>query len=184
MHLIVVISSLLATTAFALPSTVISTWAFTTATDAAWQQIHQHGASALDLVQAGCSACALIFYIMFLAEIAKGEKNRCDGTVGWGGSPDENGETTLDAMIMCGTSMNAGAVAALREIPDAVTVARAVWHHIYLVLDLRLTSGVGSYRTYDAGRKPGDRICSNGTWDEETFSSERRFKIGFCNLEK
>ena len=31
---------------------------------------------------------------------SKCESLRCDGSVGWGGSPDENGETTLDAMIM------------------------------------------------------------------------------------
>ena len=43
--------------------------------------------SALDAVVAGCSAC---------------ERHQCDGTVGYGGSPDENGETTLDAMVMDG----------------------------------------------------------------------------------
>lgn len=42
---------------------------------------------ALDAVQAGCTKC---------------EEDQCDGTVGYGGSPDENGETTLDAMIMDG----------------------------------------------------------------------------------
>lgn len=35
----------------------------------------------------GCSMC---------------EQLQCDGTVGFGGSPDESGETTLDAMIMDG----------------------------------------------------------------------------------
>ncbi len=28
------------------------------------------------------------------------EVDQCDGTVGFGGSPDEQGETTLDAMVM------------------------------------------------------------------------------------
>lgn len=36
---------------------------------------------------AGCTIC---------------EKEQCDGTVGYGGSPDENGETTLDALIIDG----------------------------------------------------------------------------------
>lgn len=45
------------------------------------------GGSALDAVESGCSQC---------------EVDQCDGTVGYGGSPDENGETTLDAMIMDG----------------------------------------------------------------------------------
>ena len=42
----------------------------------------------------GCSEC---------------ERERCDGSVGWGGSPNEEGETTLDAMIMDGDSMDVGA---------------------------------------------------------------------------
>ena len=43
--------------------------------------------TSVDAVEAGCMEC---------------EEQRCDGTVGWGGSPDEQGETTLDAMIMDG----------------------------------------------------------------------------------
>ena len=30
------------------------------------------------------------------------QSQRCDGSIGYGGSPDETGETTLDAMIMNG----------------------------------------------------------------------------------
>lgn len=52
----------------------------------AWDVVKQ-GKSALDAVEAGCSQC---------------EEEQCDFTVGYGGSPDENGETTLDAMIMDG----------------------------------------------------------------------------------
>ena len=40
------------------------------------------------LVQ-GCSVC---------------ERMQCDLTVGYGGSPDEEGQTTLDALIMDGVS--------------------------------------------------------------------------------
>uniref|UniRef100_A0A183C3S5 Isoaspartyl peptidase/L-asparaginase 3 n=1 Tax=Globodera pallida TaxID=36090 RepID=A0A183C3S5_GLOPA len=43
------------------------------------------------------------------------EKRRCDRTVGFGGSPDERGETTLDAMLMDGPGHKYGAVAALRS---------------------------------------------------------------------
>lgn len=46
-----------------------------------------HGGTAIDAVEVGCGFC---------------EAMQCDGTVGYGGSPDENGETTLDAMIMDG----------------------------------------------------------------------------------
>ena len=47
----------------------------------------QKNGSALDAIVSACSRC---------------QTEQCDHTVGWGGSPDENGETTLDAMIMDG----------------------------------------------------------------------------------
>lgn len=54
------------------------------------------------------------------------EREQCDGTVGFGGSPNEVGETTLDAMLMDGRTMNIGAVASLRQIKNAIAVARRV----------------------------------------------------------
>ncbi|KAI1772325.1 asparaginase-domain-containing protein [Hypoxylon cercidicola] len=95
---------------------VINTWGgpFTAATDAAYLSLLNPETSALDAVELGCSTC---------------EANQCDGSVGYGGSPDENCETTLDAMIMDGTTMKSGAVAALRRVKDAVSVARAVLEH-------------------------------------------------------
>ncbi|KAI1141310.1 asparaginase-domain-containing protein [Hypoxylon sp. FL0543] len=95
---------------------VINTWGgpFTAATDAAYLSLLKPETSALDAVELGCATC---------------EAEQCDGSVGFGGSPDENCETTLDAMIMDGTTMKAGAVAALRRIGDAVSVARAVLEH-------------------------------------------------------
>lgn len=45
------------------------------------------GGSELDAVEKGCGQC---------------EVEQCDGSVGYGGHPDEHGETTLDAMIMDG----------------------------------------------------------------------------------
>lgn len=65
---------------------VVSTWPFVDAVRAAWKAA-DGGLSAIDAVVEGCSAC---------------EELRCDGTVGPGGSPDENGETTLDALVMDG----------------------------------------------------------------------------------
>ncbi len=41
----------------------------------------------LGAVVAGCETC---------------EELQCDTTVGYGGSPDETGETTLDALLMDG----------------------------------------------------------------------------------
>ncbi|XP_028657971.1 N(4)-(beta-N-acetylglucosaminyl)-L-asparaginase [Erpetoichthys calabaricus] len=92
---------------------VINTWAFRKATDKAWQTLHS-GSSALDAVEKGCQQC---------------EIDQCDGSVGYGGSPDERGETTLDAMIMNGDTMEVGAVADLRRIKNAIGVARAVMEY-------------------------------------------------------
>ncbi|KAI1799921.1 asparaginase-domain-containing protein [Daldinia bambusicola] len=95
---------------------VVNTWGgpFTAATDAAYLALLNPETSALDAVELGCSTC---------------EANQCDGSVGYGGSPDENCETTLDAMIMDGTTMKSGAVAALRRVKEAISVARAVLEH-------------------------------------------------------
>jgi N4-(beta-N-acetylglucosaminyl)-L-asparaginase len=49
--------------------------------------------------------------------------------VGFGGSPDERGETTLDAMVIDAVRMDVGAVASLRRVKNAVGVARAVLFH-------------------------------------------------------
>ncbi|XP_056899330.1 N(4)-(beta-N-acetylglucosaminyl)-L-asparaginase [Takifugu flavidus] len=89
---------------------VINTWPFKNATAAAWSAL-QSGGSVLDAVEKGCARC---------------EVEQCDGTVGYGGSPDEAGETTLDALIMNGDTMEVGAVANLRRIKNAIGVARAV----------------------------------------------------------
>ncbi|KAJ4397476.1 hypothetical protein N0V93_001705 [Gnomoniopsis smithogilvyi] len=97
---------------------VINTWGgpFTAATDAAFLALTNVSfkTTAIDAVQIGCSTC---------------ERNQCDGSVGYGGSPDENCETTLDALIMDGTTMNTGAVAGLRRVKDAIAVARLVLNY-------------------------------------------------------
>lgn len=92
---------------------VINTWPFSNATIKAWKVITNNG-SALDAVEQGCTVC---------------EVERCDGTVGYGGSPDENGETTLDAMIMDGITHDVGAVGCLRRIKSAISVARSIMNH-------------------------------------------------------
>ncbi|CAK7357252.1 unnamed protein product [Dovyalis caffra] len=92
---------------------VVSTWPFKEAVRAAWRAV-DGGLSAVDAVVEGCSAC---------------EELRCDGTVGPGGSPDENGETTIDAMIMNGVTMEVGAVAAMRYVKDGIRAAKLVMQH-------------------------------------------------------
>lgn len=92
---------------------VVSTWPFVDAVRAAWR-VADGGFSAVDAVVQGCSTC---------------EELRCDGTVGPGGSPDENGETTIDALIMNGATMEVGAVAAMRFVKDGIRAARLVMQH-------------------------------------------------------
>ncbi|XP_001361573.3 putative N(4)-(beta-N-acetylglucosaminyl)-L-asparaginase GA14866 [Drosophila pseudoobscura] len=96
---------------------VINTWNFTDANFLAWRilNVTQGGLrQTRNAVVEGCTRC---------------EQQQCDRTVGYGGSPDELGETTLDAMIMDGSSMDVGAVAGLRGIKDAIRVARHVLEH-------------------------------------------------------
>lgn len=98
---------------------VINTWPFTNATRVAFAALQAPPSLPsqtphLDAITAGCDRC---------------EVEQCDFTVGYGGSPDTNGETTLDAMILDGTTMDMGAVAQLRRVKAAIRVARAVLHH-------------------------------------------------------
>lgn len=95
---------------------VINTWPFVNATRAAFAALKQKRgrAPALDAIENGCNRC---------------EVDQCDFTVGYGGSPDSNGETTLDAMILDGSTMEMGAVARLRRVKPAIKVARAVMEH-------------------------------------------------------
>ena len=75
----------------------------------------QAGGSALDAVEAGTKMVEL---------------NLDDHSVGVGGYPNLLGEVELDASVMEGTTRRAGAVAALREYPHPVSVARAVLEHL------------------------------------------------------
>ncbi|XP_017066587.1 putative N(4)-(beta-N-acetylglucosaminyl)-L-asparaginase GG24090 [Drosophila eugracilis] len=96
---------------------VINTWNFTASNMLAWRILKQSKGGlrqTRNAVVEGCSKC---------------EKLQCDRTVGYGGSPDESGETTLDAMVMDGGTMDVGAVAGLRRIKDAIKVARHVLEH-------------------------------------------------------
>ncbi|XP_076029983.1 N(4)-(Beta-N-acetylglucosaminyl)-L-asparaginase-like isoform X2 [Oratosquilla oratoria] len=95
---------------------VINTWGaeFSKANVDAWDTLYIKKKSVLDAVEVGCSKC---------------EELQCDGTVGFGGDPDENGETTLDAMIMDGQTHDVGAVADLRRVKSAISVARKVMEH-------------------------------------------------------
>lgn len=91
---------------------IVNTWPFKEAAHEAYKTlITSANRDPIDAVVAGCS---------------KSEELQNDFTVGWGGSPDANGETTLDALVMQGKDQNMGAVAGLRGIKAATQVARDV----------------------------------------------------------
>lgn len=93
---------------------VINTWKFPEANALAWRILKQSEGGlrqTRNAVVEGCTKC---------------EQIQCDGTVGYGGSPDELGETTLDAMVMDGATMDVGSVAGLIGVRDAIRVARYV----------------------------------------------------------
>lgn len=89
---------------------VINTWPFPNATQAAWDVITSNG-TLVDAVVAGCS---------------NAEADRSITSVGWGGSPSEDGDTALDAMIMVGKTHNVGAVASMKRVKHASQVAKHV----------------------------------------------------------
>lgn len=89
---------------------IVNTWPFKEATMEGWVSLEKSD-NCIDAVERCCVVA---------------QEKQCDGTVGFGGSPDENGETTLDALIMDGITLNIGSVVDLRRIKNAVGVARGV----------------------------------------------------------
>jgi len=86
--------------------------------DAAWEVL-ERGGTALDAVEAGTRLV---------------EDNPADHTVGYGGFPNLLGEVELDASIMDGSTLRAGAVGALRGYRAAISVARRVMEELPHVL--------------------------------------------------
>lgn len=94
---------------------VINTWGgdFSNATVAAFRVLAA-GRSALDAVEAGGIYC---------------EENQCDTTVGFGNHPDTMGRTSLDAMIMDGSTFDVGSVGYVRNYHKAISIARSVMEY-------------------------------------------------------
>ncbi|KAK2924154.1 hypothetical protein FoTM2_016312 [Fusarium oxysporum f. sp. vasinfectum] len=144
---------------------VINTWGgdFTAATDAAFTALGKK-ASALDAVEIGGTTC---------------ENKQCDGSVGFGGSPDENCETTLDAMIMDGGSMNSGAVAALRRVKSAISVARHVLDHTthsLIVGDQATEFAIqNGFKTTSLSTKNSDKQCKD--WKAKKCQPNYRINV-------
>lgn len=88
---------------------VVATWNFKNATKKAWEVL-ESGGSALDAVEQGCRV---------------EEADLGNTTVGKGGTPDRDGNVTLDACIM-NKEGNYGAVVCMENIAHPISVARKV----------------------------------------------------------
>jgi beta-aspartyl-peptidase (threonine type) len=82
-------------------------------------RVLRDGGSALDAVEAG---------------IRPVESNPADHTVGYSGLPNLVGEVELDASIMDGRTLQAGAVGAVRQCEHAISLARKVMEELPHVL--------------------------------------------------
>lgn len=90
---------------------VVSTWDFGKKANAKAWDVLAAGGSALDAVEKG---------------INDAELDTDNTSVGYGGLPNEDGEVTLDAVIMDGKRHAAGSVACLKRIKTPISVARKV----------------------------------------------------------
>lgn len=124
------------------------------------------GGSALDAVEAGVRAV---------------ESNPADHSVGLGGLPSLVGEVELDASIMDGRTLAAGAVGALKGFEHAVSVARKVMEelpHVFLVGGgaARFAREMGfppaELLTEEARRIWADRLIGHGLEPEGVLSLE------------
>ena len=106
------------------------------------------------------------------------------GWVGFGGAPNMLGEVELDAGIMDGKSLNAGAVGALKGYLHPISVARMVMErtpHVLLV-------GDGASRfARDCGAETGDNLTEKSRkdwmdWLEKNMTLEEKAKWPDTNL--
>jgi L-asparaginase / beta-aspartyl-peptidase len=77
--------------------------------------------SAIEALRAGCSAMDAA-----IAAVRCVEDNREDHSVGIGGIPNVLGEVELDASVMDGRTLAAGAVCAVKGYPNPIEIARKV----------------------------------------------------------
>ncbi len=125
---------------------VLSTWRFgLNANQAAWDVLRS-GGSALDAVVDG---------------VAVAERDPEVRSVGHGGYPNAEGIVEVDAAVVDGRSLSYGAVAGLRNVPVAASVARRVMEktdHVLLVgegfpeQDLLTEHGRRAWEDWKAGR--------------------------------
>jgi N4-(beta-N-acetylglucosaminyl)-L-asparaginase len=97
---------------------VLNVWPFVNATMAGWAALNNGSSSTpwLDAVEKVGNHC-------------EDFPSQCGWSVGYGSNADESGDVTLDAMIMRGDTMDAGAVAYLKDVCNAISAARLVMEH-------------------------------------------------------
>lgn len=148
---------------------VLTTWNFRNATATAFNTIQTKNMTALDAVEQGCNFC-------------ENNPDQCDYTVGYGGSPNDLGETTLDAMIMWAPTAEVGAVGCLKRVKNAISVARKVMEltdHTLLVGDdaTSFATEVGfvsqsltTQRSTDVYNAWLNRTCTPNFWQDPDFA--------------
>lgn len=90
---------------------IVTSWEFGPGANAVGWPVIESGGLAIDAVEDA------INHVELLAD---------EFYVGYGGSPNAIGETTLDAMMMWGPTHDVGAVGCLRRVKRAISVARKV----------------------------------------------------------
>lgn len=136
---------------------ILTSWDFGPGANAAGWPVLARGGAALDAVEAAINQVEL-----------RGDT----GSVGFGGTPNAIGETTLDAMIMWGPTHDVGAVGCLKRVKRAVSVARKVMEsiqHTLLVGDdaTRFAAAAGFEETSLTN------LASQRQWEEWAAGGER-----------
>ncbi|XP_017123641.1 L-asparaginase-like protein GD25160 [Drosophila elegans] len=124
-------------------SLLISTWNYTDANLQAWSVLQQGPQRTRQAVIQGCLAC---------------QHPRCGHLLAGGSAPDSQGDLTLEAAIMDGSSLGYGAVAGMKGVRNAILVADAVLRHTKHSLLVgksaaRFARSMGYKEDYSAGMR-------------------------------
>ena len=150
---------------------IVTSWEFGPGANGVGWPILEQGGSAIDAVEAA------INYVELLPD---------EFYVGYGGSPNAIGETTLDAMIMWGPTHDVGAVGCLKRVKRAISVARKVMEqtqHTLIVGDdaTRLAAQLGFEETSLTNAESlrvwqewADKGVPTDAWDPEPIGQHHR----------
>jgi len=149
---------------------ILTTWDFGPGANALGFNILRGGGSSLDAVEIAINHVELL---------------EDEYWVGYGGVPNEVGETTLDAMILWGPTHDIGAVGCLKRVKKAISVARKVMEetqHTLIVGDdaTRFAARMGfteesltnlrSQKSYEDWKAKGER---SDAFNPEPFAEDK-----------